>query len=322
MLKRNLVANYFGQGWVALMGLAFIPLYVKYLGIEAYGLIGLYAVLNAWLGLLDMGMTPTLSREMARFLGGGHTPQSIRDLLRSIEVVALAIAVLIVAGVALSAHWLASSWLKADNLPVQTVSEAFVVMGAVTALRFVEGIYRSSLIGLSRQVFYNVVNSILATVRGLGAVFVLVWVSPTIQAFFFWQGLVSAITLATLTMMTYSTLPRGERSGRFLGRRYGGLALCKGDDRNRFPGIAADPGGQGCAFKADLPGRVWLLQFGRCCGWGDRDVRLAGGPGIFPAPDHALFHGQSRRARPDVSPGGAVGERRRGERGIGADCLR
>jgi hypothetical protein len=34
-LKRNVIANYLGQGWVAIMGLAFIPLYIKYLGIEA-----------------------------------------------------------------------------------------------------------------------------------------------------------------------------------------------------------------------------------------------------------------------------------------------
>lgn len=64
-LKRNLIANYLGQGWVAIMSLAFIPIYIKYLGIEFYGLIGLFALLQAWLILLDMGMTPTLSREMA-----------------------------------------------------------------------------------------------------------------------------------------------------------------------------------------------------------------------------------------------------------------
>lgn len=70
MLKRNLIANYLGQGWNALMGLAFVPLYIKYLGMEAYGLIGLFALLQAWLSLLDMGMTPTLNPEMARFSGG------------------------------------------------------------------------------------------------------------------------------------------------------------------------------------------------------------------------------------------------------------
>jgi O-antigen/teichoic acid export membrane protein len=54
------------------MNMAFIPLYIKYLGIEAYGLIGVYAILQAWLGLLDMGMRPALGREMARFTSGAH----------------------------------------------------------------------------------------------------------------------------------------------------------------------------------------------------------------------------------------------------------
>ena len=85
-IKNNLIANYLGQGWVALMGLAFIPLYIRYLGMEAYGLIGLFAVIQAWMTLLDMGMTPTLNREMARYTAGAHSSQSIRDLLRSLEI--------------------------------------------------------------------------------------------------------------------------------------------------------------------------------------------------------------------------------------------
>jgi len=59
------------------MSLAFVPLYIKYLGIEAYGLIGVFAILQAWLRLLDMGMKPAINREMARFTGGAHNAQSI-----------------------------------------------------------------------------------------------------------------------------------------------------------------------------------------------------------------------------------------------------
>jgi len=215
MLKRNLIANYLGQGWTALMGLAFIPLYIKYLGIEAYGLIGLFALLTAWLSLLDMGMTPTLSREMARFTGGGRSAQSIRDLLRSIECIALGIVVVIAAGVALGSEWLATSWLKAEEMPASVVAQAFAIMGLVTALRFFEGVYRSSIVGLQRQVLFNIVNSLMATLRGFGAVGILAWVSPTIQAFFLWQGLVSIATLGILAVTTYVMLPRAEQAGRF-----------------------------------------------------------------------------------------------------------
>lgn len=197
------------------MGLAFIPLYIKYLGIEAYGLIGLFAMLQAWLGLLDMGMTPTLSREMARFTGGSSNAQSIRDLLRSIEMVALIIATLIAVGIWTASGWLASGWLRAENLPTETVAHAFAIMGAVTALRFVESVYRSSIVGLQRQVLFNVVSSTMATIRGFGAVVILVWVSPTIEAFFFWQGLISLATLVWLAVATYTVLPTASRGARF-----------------------------------------------------------------------------------------------------------
>ena len=195
------------------MGLAFIPLYIKYLGIEAYGLIGLFGVLQAWLILLDMGMTPTLNREMARFTGGTHSAKSIRDLLRSIEVIALGIATLVGLGIWAASGWLASDWLRAENLPIDTVAQAFTIMGAVTALRFVEGIYRSAIVGLQRQVLYNAVNSALATLRGLGAVGILMWLSPTIEAFFIWQGLISVLSLGVLASVTYHALPKVERGG-------------------------------------------------------------------------------------------------------------
>jgi O-antigen/teichoic acid export membrane protein len=214
-LKRNLIANYLGQAWVALMGLAFIPLYIKYLGIEAYGLIGLFAVLQAWLSLLDMGMTPTLGREMARFTGGSHSNESIRDLLRSIEIIAVAVAVLIACCITLGANWIATDWLRAETLSTEVVAQAFAIMGLVTALRFVEGVYRSTIVGLQRQVLSNVVNSLMATLRGFGAVGILIWLSSTIEAFFLWQGVVSIATLAILGITTYRCMPKGERSGRF-----------------------------------------------------------------------------------------------------------
>jgi O-antigen/teichoic acid export membrane protein len=205
------------------MGVAFISLYIKYLGIEAYGLIGLFSVLQAWLGLLDMGMTPTLAREMARFTGGGHSTQSIRDLLRSIELSAAAVALLIAGAVALSANWIATSWLKSEDLPTDVVAQAFTIMGLVTALRLLEGLYRSAIVGLQRQVLVNAINSAMATVRGLGAVGVLAWVSPTIEAFFIWQGLASTATLLIFVAITYAKLPKGDRDGRFSVDALGGV---------------------------------------------------------------------------------------------------
>ena len=214
-MKRNLIANYLSQGWVSLMGLVFIPVYIKYLGVEAYGLIGLFAVFQAALILLDMGITPMLNREMARFSAGQHTMQQIRNLLRSVEWIALGIAIFIAAGIWASSTWLASDWLRVDKFPIGVVSQSLSIMGVVIALRFVEGIYRSSLIGLQRQVLYSGINAALATMRWVGAVAILAWFSPTIEAFFIWQGLISIITVITLARVTYRFLPEAKHRGQF-----------------------------------------------------------------------------------------------------------
>jgi O-antigen/teichoic acid export membrane protein len=47
----------------------------------------------------------------------------------------------------------------------------------------------------------------MATIRGVGAVAVLAWVSPTLRAFFAWQGLISALSLVLMALATYSSLP-------------------------------------------------------------------------------------------------------------------
>ncbi|MBT9099541.1 oligosaccharide flippase family protein [Methylovulum psychrotolerans] len=208
MIKKNIIANYLGQGWTALMGLAFVPLYIRYLGMESYGLIGIFAVMQAWLSLLDMGMSPTLNREMARFTSGAHSAQSIHNLLRSLEMICFSFAALIALGVFSASGYLASDWLKADKLPSTVVAQALSVMAFVVALRFVEGIYRGSLFGLQRQVWYNSANAILATVRHVGAVAVLAWVLPTVQTFFLWQAAISLLSIAVFARGVHQVLPK------------------------------------------------------------------------------------------------------------------
>lgn len=206
-VKRNTVANFIGGIWSALMALAFVPVYIGYLGIEAYGLIGIFVMLAQVLALLDMGVTPTLNREMARFAAGAHTTQSIRNLLRSLEALSFALAVLIGLGVWGVSGYLANDWLQVNELSVDVVAQAISVMGWVIALRFVEGIYRGSLFGLQRQVWYNGANIVLETMRYAGAIAILAWVSPTLRAFFLWHALVSVLAVAVFGASVHGTLP-------------------------------------------------------------------------------------------------------------------
>ena len=77
-LKRNILASYASQIYVTLVGILILPLYLKYMGAEAYGLVGFFTMLQAWFNLLDMGLTPTVARETARFRGGATDALSYR----------------------------------------------------------------------------------------------------------------------------------------------------------------------------------------------------------------------------------------------------
>lgn len=189
------------------MGLAFIPLYIRYLGMEAYGLIGLFGVLQASLTLLDIGMTPTLNREMARYTAGAHSPQSIRDLLRSIEILCISIAAVIALGLSAASEYIASDWLKPEKLPVDAIAQSLWAMALAVALLFVEGIYRGSLLGLQQQAWYNGAGAVLSTLRHGGAILVLAWISPTIVAYFLWQAAISLLALMTYGLKVHRALP-------------------------------------------------------------------------------------------------------------------
>lgn len=214
-LKKNTVANYLGQGWTAVMGLAFVPIYIRHLGIEAWGLVGFMSMMQAWLTLMDMGLTPTLSREMARFSAGAHSAQSIRNLLRSLEIIYAGVALAVVVVVWFTAPSLVAHWLKIEHLPQKEVVQAINMMGVVLAARMSEQVYRGAIQGMQHQAWLNAAQGILATLRWGGAVGVLTWASPTIEAFFLWQGVVSLVTVLVFHMKTYSLLPKAEYAGRF-----------------------------------------------------------------------------------------------------------
>lgn len=52
-LKSNIAANYASQLYTTLIGIVLVPLYLQYMGTEAYGLVGFFVMLQAWFNLLD-----------------------------------------------------------------------------------------------------------------------------------------------------------------------------------------------------------------------------------------------------------------------------
>lgn len=206
-LKKNILANYLSQLYVTLIGIVMVPVYITYMGAEAYGLVGFYAMLQAWFMMLDLGLTPTMARETARFRGGATDALSYRRLVRALEGVFWLVA--LVGSVALFAAsgYIAHDWLRASVLPIAEIQRAVELMAIIVAMRWMCGLYRGAISGSERLVWLGGYNSIIATLRFIGVLPVLMYVGVTPTIFFSFQFVVGLTELAGLLFHAYRLLP-------------------------------------------------------------------------------------------------------------------
>lgn len=197
------------------MGLAFVPLYIKFMGVESYGLIGIFASLLAILSLLDMGLSATLNREMARLSVLPGREQEMRNLARTLEIIYWCVAIFIGIVIMAIAPFIAHRWVKAGQLSPQTIEQALRIMGFAMALQWPASFYSGGLMGLQKQVHLNAINIGMSTLRGAGAVLILWLISPTIQAFFSWQIIISIINTCFLAFFLWHNLPSTEKRASF-----------------------------------------------------------------------------------------------------------
>lgn len=201
-LGLNLLAGLASSIWTALIGLAVVPLYLKYMGIEAYGLVGFFATMQAMLQLLDMGLAPTINREVARHSATGNLPEAGK-LLHTLAVVYWSMAVVIALLMLALTPLISEHWLQSKHLPAQTIEHAVILMGLVVACRWPVGLYQGALMGAQRLAVASTVTIVMSTLSCLGAVAILAFVSPTIEAFFIWQASVGLLNAVTMRMAAW-----------------------------------------------------------------------------------------------------------------------
>lgn len=206
-LQRNIVASFASQIYVALIGILMVPTYIKYMGPEAYGLVGFFAMLQALFNLLDIGMTPTIARETARQRGGASDALSYRRLVRALELVFLVVGLVGASAMLFASGYIARDWLQVSQLAAEEVVTAVRLMAVIIAMRWMAGLYRGSIGGAERQVWLGGFNAAIATLRFSGVLPLLMFVGATPTHFFGFQLIVAVIELVLLYIHARRLLP-------------------------------------------------------------------------------------------------------------------
>ncbi len=211
----NIISNAIARIWTIGIGIVLVPVYINLIGIESYGLIGFYGTLMGSLAILDLGLSSTLSREMARVNATGKPISETRDLVFSLELIYWAMGILLGAIVYFLSPYIAEYWLKPSKIERGEVDFAIKLIGGIIAFQWPQSIYSGGLMGLQKQVSLNFSNVILSTLKSAGVILVLNWFSPSIEVFFIWQIIVSFITVCAQRFLLWKYIPKSKIKAKF-----------------------------------------------------------------------------------------------------------
>jgi len=206
-LKLNIFASYASQLYVTGIGILILPLYIKYMGAEAYGLVGFFTMLQAWFALLDMGLTPTISRETARYFGGSLSALAYRQLYRALSVIFVGVALVGGGVLFFLAEQIADRWLTIERLTMSEVLISVQIMAVSVALRWLCGLYRGVVTGAEHFLWLSGFNAIIATLRFISVFGTMTLYGFTPSVFFLHQFAVVIIELIGLYWRSQRLLP-------------------------------------------------------------------------------------------------------------------
>jgi O-antigen/teichoic acid export membrane protein len=215
-VEKNIVANAVGQIWAGIIQLCVVPAYLSLLGVDAFGLLGFFLSLQAVLNVLDLGLSTTANREVAKRQAQPELRPRTRDTLRTLEVVYAGMAFLIAVGFIVASPWIGSGWFKTTVISSATLVQAVILFGATVAFRWPVSLYVGVLRGMERQTLINGIGAIVNTLRNLGGILVLVLVSPSLLLLLFWQLAVGVLEVVWLAKKAWQSLSGpGDHPARF-----------------------------------------------------------------------------------------------------------
>jgi O-antigen/teichoic acid export membrane protein len=170
-LKANIIFNFLGSAWLGVLTLAVTPVQVHYLGVEAFGFVGLITILQVLLGSLDLGIAATVTK----IVSSDHSEQrkESADALNTASTVYWCIAFLIALLLWANSTRVADFWISSTQLDPTTVALGIQIIAVYLGLRWPVAFYSGVISGLQRMDALNIIKASVNTLRLVGGVVVL-----------------------------------------------------------------------------------------------------------------------------------------------------
>jgi O-antigen/teichoic acid export membrane protein len=202
--RRQLIANGIGRVWGFLSNFVFVPLYLRILGIDNFGVIALFIAVGGIVAFLDLGLSPTMARELHDQKRG--VQQKI-NLLFSYEMAYLAIVGFVVLAALVAPSGAFSLLLAEHDLSRPEVASSVRLVFVCAAALMLFNFYIAGLMGVEEQVRGNLVIVAAGVVRS-AVVIVPLWFYPLPFTYLAWQLVFLVVFAVVARVLLYKAVDR------------------------------------------------------------------------------------------------------------------
>ncbi|MCU0440921.1 MAG: oligosaccharide flippase family protein [Bacteroidia bacterium] len=208
-LKRNVTFNYASQLYIIGISIVTLPKLLEVVGAEAYGIVGFFSMMQAWLAILDLGMSPTLAREISRYRGGATSANLLLLLFAKLRKYFLALGLLFLVLFVTASFTISNYWFKAAFLSSEVIQLSLILIAFIVVIRWFSGFYKALVNGYEALQWLSSFNALINTLRFV-VVFIPLYFSNSIIVFFTYQLLVVCIEWVCLSIKVKRLLPKGD----------------------------------------------------------------------------------------------------------------
>ncbi len=183
------------------------PLYILYLGVESYGLIGFYTTLLAIVAVIDSGFSSTASREIARMNGDPNEENNLKNFFFSLEVAYWPIILVIVLCIFFIVNAGDNPWLNSETLGNEIIQDSISLILLLTLFQIPCGLYMDALIGFQKHATFSILAAVFGSIRTFGVLPLLLYYED-VRIFFLWQILWAIIQVLIIKIILFRSFKR------------------------------------------------------------------------------------------------------------------
>lgn len=154
------------------IGLAIVPIIIKFIGVEGYGVWIMIQTLLTYSSVMDMGLSPAITKYTAEY-DGHNDHDKIIQIFNTLFIVYLFLCIVLFFAVFACKGLIVDTLIRPINIPKETVSFALMIAMLVFVCNMAFSVYPSFLNGLQRMDVTNKIDSVSSIIKFAASILLL-----------------------------------------------------------------------------------------------------------------------------------------------------